>query len=82
MAEHRASINALLSIYLVRKEFISPDDVALPTSVHQDFPMTFESQTEVKQAERGFKGNVDVGAGEGVFDTASGKKKWTAGKRA
>jgi large subunit ribosomal protein L44 len=77
MAEHRASINALSSIYLVRAEFTALDGAAkLPTSIHADFPIRFESQGDRKQLEKDYKGNMDAGMGEGVFDTASGKKKW------
>ena len=77
MAEHRASINALSSIYLVRAEFATLDgDAKLPTSTHADFPIRFEGQGGHKQLEKDYKGNIGAGIGEGVFDTASGKKKW------
>jgi hypothetical protein len=67
MAEHRACVNALTSIYLVRKEFTGDEEarVGLPTSVHE---------------ERAFRGLVDVGKGDGVFGTGEGKRKWRGGK--
>jgi hypothetical protein len=82
MAEHRASINALSSIYLVRKEFTSSDGSSQsPTSIHTDFPIRFESEAEQKRSEKEYKGNFDAGMGEGVFDTASEKKRWRGAKR-
>lgn len=83
MAEHRACVNALTSIYLVRKEFTAVQEegveveVSLPTSVHEDRPMDFVKGVE----EKGFRGNVEVGTGDGVFGTGAGKKKWRGGKK-
>lgn len=79
MAEHRACVNALTSIYLVRKEFTGEEEarVGLPTSVHEDRPMSFGKGGE---EERAFRGTVDAGKGDGVFGTGEGKRRWRGGK--